>query len=111
MTFRIPDNEGNQPKEECIDINISLDASLPARFPIHEMMAFLKETNLHAHLSTDPGRFICNYIFYRSLRNCNLDVNRTDVVFVHTPPEEICPMETQIAFIDKFVDLWRSHFS
>ena len=111
MTFRIPDNEGSQPRDECIDSNVSLDASLPARFPVHEMMAFLKETNLFAQLSTDPGRFICNYIFYKSLRNCDVDTNRTDVVFVHTPPEEKCPIETQIAFIDKFVEVWMSRFS
>ena len=111
MTFRIPDNEGSQPKDECIDTNVSLDASLPARFPIHEMMSFLKETNLQAQLSTDPGRFICNYIFYKSLRNGSFDANLIDVVFVHTPPEDICPIETQIAFIDKFVEVWMSRFS
>jgi hypothetical protein len=48
-------------------------------------------------VSEDPGRFLCNYIFYRSLRNCtNVGGSGNHALFIHVPPTEIIPLEDQV---------------
>jgi len=52
-------------------------------------------------ISTDPGRFICNWIYYQSLHFSQL--NETKSLFIHVPDFSVIPFETQLAFIKELL--------
>ena len=60
--FRIPDNKGNQPKDEAIvkDVNNDYFATLQ----INNMMSGLQHAGIPASISNTAGTFVCNHIFY-----------------------------------------------
>lgn len=53
-------------------------------------------------ISTDPGRFLCNYLYYRSLslssKNPSIPASRSSL-FVHVPPFQQIPRERQKAIL------------
>ena len=60
--FRIPDNKGNQPKDEII-----VEGGNPAYFatlPIKHMVSGLQHAGIPASISNTAGTFVCNHIFY-----------------------------------------------
>ena len=60
--FRIPDNKGNQPQNSEI---VRGGASLyPSSLPIESLISRQKERDIPVVISTDPGRFVCNNLFY-----------------------------------------------
>ena len=36
-------------------------------------------------ISTDPGRYLCNYVYFNSLFELKCDKNNVDCLFVHFP--------------------------
>ena len=60
--FRIPDNKGNQPQ----DAHIVQDGrpSLPSSLPIESLVSHRKRGGIPVVVSSDPGRFVCNNLFY-----------------------------------------------
>jgi pyroglutamyl-peptidase len=71
----------------------------------------MKINNIKVRCSTDPGRYICNYIYFQSLHKYAQTSTNTDVVFIHVPPETVIPLEAQIAFIDNVIELWQQQVS
>jgi pyroglutamyl-peptidase len=55
---------------------------------------FASETNTRRP-SDDAGDYLCNYIYYRGLRKCDGAGKR--IGFMHVPPLERMPIETQLA--------------
>jgi pyroglutamyl-peptidase len=143
-TFRVPDERGYQPHCECIilDGNIEnkcseVDASSSAhRYPswgkclrttldLQSLRDELQQcTNEHVTISTDPGRFVCNYTYYLSLDRCHSmnsernsisdDNNQREMgeggwannetlayhaLFLHVPPFEAISEDIQLNFI------------
>ena len=80
MDFRVPDERNQQPRKELIvkDNNLKF---LETKINIRKLLNFhgIKDK---AKLSTDPGRFVCNYIFFRSLHLNHTKKNETSI-FVH----------------------------
>jgi pyrrolidone-carboxylate peptidase len=71
-SFRIPDNEGNQPKKQCIDEELPLTTRLGTSLPIKRIQTLLERegyTNDIVKLSGDAGRFICNYTYWTTLND------------------------------------------
>ena len=60
--FRIPDNMGNQPQDS--EIVRGGRPSLPSSLPIESLISHQKEGGTRVVVSTDPGRFVCNNLFY-----------------------------------------------
>ena len=111
-TFRIPDNEGFQPTDSCISSELPLDSPLKTTFPAaHIINACRINSDLVVELSDDPGRYICNYIYFKSLLNIAQRNESVDVVFIHTPPEEIIPITQQVDFVKNVIKYWSEfHF-
>jgi len=59
---RIPDNAGNQPKEQKI-IADSADGFF-STLPIEQMVTSMKAAGIPASISLSAGTFVCNHIFY-----------------------------------------------
>jgi pyroglutamyl-peptidase len=53
--------------------------------------------------SDDAGRFICNYLYYLSLKQFK-DAGRGVSLFVHVPSFETLPQEQHLAFARDLLD-------
>jgi len=96
-TFRVPDERGWQPQNQCIISDTSFGQSLACPLPLQSIAETLQNSGYTVELSTDPGRFVCNWIYYNSL---NLSQkNGTHSLFVHIPPFSIFPKGQQLQFI------------
>ena len=91
-TFGIPDVCGNTPNKCQIDATSELDASICTALPIDD---FIKELKHPVCVSCDPGRYICNYAYFYSLKK-----NPTSrVMFVHFPTFETVDQPKQEEFV------------
>lgn len=60
--FRIPDNQGNQPKDQLIAKEGP--AAYFTMLPYREIVNALIANGIPAHVSNSAGTFVCNHIFY-----------------------------------------------
>jgi pyroglutamyl-peptidase len=60
-------------------------------------------------MSQDPGRFLCNYIYYQALLHQQKAQLPLQSVFVHVPPFHVVPKELQLRVITRLVSLIREH--
>lgn len=65
MDFTIPDIAGRQPRGCAIRRDAA--ASLPATLPLQEISARFQKMGHDAEFSEDPGRYLCNQVFYTAL--------------------------------------------
>jgi peptidyl-tRNA hydrolase len=66
-SFRIPDERGYQPREEPIDVSEgAIGTTRATDLPTEALAAALAARGHAVQASKDPGRFLCNYIYYRS---------------------------------------------
>jgi pyrrolidone-carboxylate peptidase len=80
----LADNKGNLP----IKVKIVEDRHLDEPLGTNLNVSALKETgNKHFPLkvSADPGRYICNYIYYRSLSTISNKFEGNHSLFIHFP--------------------------
>jgi len=95
--FRCPDNQGETPLNEKIDPSKELDE--PACTAILDNLQAardkLAEEGFSVEVSVDPGRFLCNYVYYRSLQECP----HRPCVFIHVPTFETIGQEEQLRFV------------
>ena len=52
-------------------------------------------------VSTDPGRYFCNDLYFKSLKKRHL----WQSIFVHVPPYSVMPQEQQRVHISRLVSL------
>lgn len=64
--FATPDERGHTAKNEVIDPKEGL--SLRTLLPLDQLRAQLTPMSSKVHLSTEPSRFICNWIYFHSLQ-------------------------------------------
>ena len=92
-TFRVPDELGYQCCGEAV-----VPDSPPVLFStlrLPELLAELHDRDVPAELSTDAGRFLCNYVYFQSLQAARpFDI---PVLFVHVPQFEAMDQATQVA--------------
>jgi len=105
-TFRVPDEQGWNPLKQPIhpsrrDITHELVTTLP----IEELKNVLHKDNTPTEVSTDAGRFLCNYIYYQSLHFSTL--NKTHSLFLHVPSFDTIGHDTQIEYVRSLI----SHIS
>ena len=89
-----PDNSGRLSVSE--EVVIGGLQNLETTAPVHVLDEEFEHDEF-IEWSTDAGGFVCNETFYRTLNA--LDENgdsTTPVLFVHLPPEEVIPIETQV---------------
>eukprot|EP01121_Diplochlamys_sp_Union-15-3_P017003 TRINITY_DN590_c0_g1_i1.p1 TRINITY_DN590_c0_g1~~TRINITY_DN590_c0_g1_i1.p1 ORF type:complete len:235 (+),score=32.84 TRINITY_DN590_c0_g1_i1:88-792(+) len=96
--FGSPDQRGWSPNCQPI-IKKYGDTSqcLKTKLPVDFICSALKSKGYDVETSTDPGRFLCNYIYFQSLHLSSF--NATESLFVHVPPFERIPSDVQISFL------------
>ncbi|RDX93248.1 pcp, partial [Mucuna pruriens] len=95
-TFRCPDELGWQPQQEPIvreDGGIS--RTRKTSLPVDAILKTLKGA-YDVMVSSDAGRFVCNYVYYQSLRFAEQKGNKS--LFVHVPLFSRINEETQMQF-------------
>jgi pyroglutamyl-peptidase len=96
IDFRIPDNAGRQPQDR--PIHPAGPASLPCELPVQALLDRLAAGGWPVELSTDPGRYLCNQIYYvaRSMMD--------PVVFIHLPLSSQLPTDDAAAALGAVID-------
>lgn len=64
--FRIPDERGWVASNEVISADE--DPALQTALPLDDLLATLDAELGSARISIDPGRYICNYVYFHSLQ-------------------------------------------
>ncbi|OWZ14010.1 Cysteine protease [Phytophthora megakarya] len=79
------------------------------KLPLEEMRNTLQSVHPKIDISTDPGRYICNYVYFRSLvwtkRQADQGHPAHLALFVHVPEFRNVVFEDQMALASKIVDL------
>jgi pyroglutamyl-peptidase len=63
MDARIPDNDGNQPRDQAIQDRGP--QAYRSGLPLRAMEKALFDSGIPAHISDSAGTYVCNYIFYQ----------------------------------------------
>jgi pyroglutamyl-peptidase len=115
--FSIPDQRGCQPLNEPV-----VEGELGAKFStLLDVPALVQQMNgtcvdeqgrPRAAVSTDPGRFVCNYTYCYSLDKfkCSQGAGRHEqlpnmrCLFLHVPPFSVIPEVEQLDFVASLMD-------
>lgn len=107
MSFRVPDEKGYQP--DCLQITCdkSLDEKLETSFCLDIVCDALNFAGYDGSvmLSDNPGRFLCNYIYYNTLQLLHKQDKPLHSVFIHVPSFDVINKENQVAFVKKAITL------
>ncbi|MFP4460636.1 MAG: pyroglutamyl-peptidase I [Thermotogota bacterium] len=88
LDARIPDNNGEQPKD--MQINEKGPVAYWSTLPLRTIEAKLKEAGIPVRLSNSAGTYICNYVMYSALDYIEKRGFATKSGFIHIPflPEQ-----------------------
>ena len=95
MNFRCEDESGFQPKSTPICEELSLDGSIMSDLPLEEFATDMCNEGFNCKTSDDPGRFLCNYVYFKSLQNKKYSV------FIHVPHFSVIDADTQLLFVKR----------
>lgn len=106
-TFRCPDEMGWQPQRTPIfredgGISHAIETTLPTK----EIVQALVNKGYDVVLSDDAGRFVCNYVYYHSLRYAAKHGIKS--LFVHVPLFSKVDEEIQVQFITSVLEVLAS---
>jgi pyroglutamyl-peptidase len=110
MTFRVPDQSGFKPELARIKDIAAFDSPLESFLDIPALCELLKTDQWNVEVSSDPGRYLCNYIYYKSLQlsSKRQEFSRTSncqSIFIHVPGADVIPLEKQVAFVKSAVEI------
>ncbi|XP_022151050.1 uncharacterized protein LOC111019074 [Momordica charantia] len=102
-TFRYPDELGWQPQKVPI---VSEDGEIAmirkTSCSALAILEKLKAKSYNVTLSEDAGRFVCNYVYYHSLRFAEQKGHKS--LFVHVPLFSKIDKETQMRFVHSLLE-------
>jgi pyroglutamyl-peptidase len=107
--FRCPDERGAQPRGQCICDAFALDSFIATPLPLRAIAARLHEKwHRQVEISSDAGRFLCNYIYYLSLQHATAR-KQCYSVFIHVPLPTVIDLQQQSDFVCDFVRCAAEH--
>ena len=83
IVARIPDNEGNQPKNE--PVVPGGPEILFSTLPVEDMTEAILAAGVPARLSDSAGRFVCNTLLYSALYQLEQTEDPVPAAFIHVP--------------------------
>ena len=103
--FPAPDELGWQPVKEKIIKNEDLNHKLYNQLDVKQIIKKLNKINKYnVRISNDPGRFMCNWIFYWSLYFIKQNKKNNEyAMFVHVPSFDNADEELQAEFAKDLV--------
>ncbi|KAG5525505.1 hypothetical protein RHGRI_031974 [Rhododendron griersonianum] len=106
-TFRCPDEMGWKPQKVAI---VPADGGISRKretsLPVQEITKTLAKMGYDVMASDDAGRFVCNYVYYHSLRFA--EQNGIASLFVHVPLFLAINEETQMQFAASLLEVLAS---
>ena len=66
---------------------------------LYETLTKKHKWTQNIYISSDPGRFVCNYTYFLSLSHCT-GKDKVLSLFVHVPPFEVLQEDTQLQFLE-----------
>ncbi|RWW61521.1 hypothetical protein BHE74_00031421 [Ensete ventricosum] len=96
-TFRCPDEMGWKPQIIRTSMSFFPYGLLQTSLPVSEIVKGLSKMGYDVMPSDDAGRFVCNFVYYHSLRFA--ERNRIKSLFVHVPLFLTIDEETQMEFV------------
>jgi pyrrolidone-carboxylate peptidase len=106
--FRCADERGHQPQSEPIiadnELKSVCSTTIDCKVLCESMNAAMEAVGsaCRSRVSTDPGRFVCNWIFYQSIHR-TLHNKNTHSLFLHVPSFKVYTQEQQFAYLQAFV--------
>lgn len=108
-TFRVPDELGYQPTNTKVDDSDEYALQRQTTLPLEQIIC-ASSLPPPCQLSSDPGRYVCNYTYFKSLAYCEYlhtnssqqyttDRRMVHALFLHVPPLEAIPLKEQVDFI------------
>ncbi|KAL8114988.1 hypothetical protein AgCh_021711 [Apium graveolens] len=96
-TFRCADEMGWKPqKVPIVPADGAISRTRKTSLPVEEITYSLAKMGFEVMTSDDAGRFVCNYVYYHSLRFA--EQNGILSLFVHVPSFSTIDEETQMQF-------------
>ncbi|CAL1393165.1 unnamed protein product [Linum trigynum] len=106
-TFRCPDEMGWKPQKlPIIPSDGEISQVRETALPVEEITNALAKKGFEVMTSDDAGRFVCNYVYYHSLRFA--EKNLTKSLFVHVPLFLTIDEETQMQFAASLLEVLAS---
>jgi pyroglutamyl-peptidase len=106
-TFRCPDELGWKPqKVPIIPADGGISRTRETLLPVDEITKALAKMGYDVMTSDDAGRFVCNYVYYHSLRFA--EQNGIKSLFVHVPLFLTIDEETQMKFVASLFEVLAS---
>lgn len=102
-TFSCPDESGWVPLRHAIDPdNGDITCSRHTSIPLVPLVDKLSAQGHSVSISSDAGRFVCNWTYFNSLKLAH--VHDAHALFVHVPPASLVPIERQVKFLADLLD-------
>ncbi|XP_040375179.1 pyrrolidone-carboxylate peptidase isoform X2 [Rosa chinensis] len=102
-TFRCPDEFGWQPQQfPIIEADGEISRARETSCSIDAILKILKKKGFDVAVSDDAGRFVCNYVYYHSLRFAEEKGHKS--LFVHVPLFSRIDEETQMRFVASLLE-------
>ncbi|PIN25757.1 putative pyroglutamyl peptidase [Handroanthus impetiginosus] len=106
-TFRCPDEMGWKPqKVPIVPADGGITRIRETTLPVEEITKSLAKMGYEVMRSDDAGRFVCNYVYYHSLRFA--EQKGIIAVFVHVPLFLTIDEETQMEFAASLLEVLAS---
>ncbi|XP_058770397.1 uncharacterized protein LOC131644029 [Vicia villosa] len=103
-TFRCPDELGWKPqKVPIVPSDGTISHIRESTLPVEEITKALASKGYDVMTSDDAGRFVCNYVYYHSLRFA--EQNGIKSLFVHVPLFFTINEETQMQFAASLLEV------
>lgn len=103
VDFRIPDIAGRLHRSRPIRRNAP--ASLSSTLPLKEIHERLLALGYPVAFSQDPGRYLCNLLFFRALDDLAQNGNVIPAGFIHLPLESDFPTNCAVAAISEVMHI------
>jgi pyroglutamyl-peptidase len=105
LDFRIPDIAGRQPRAKRIEKDgpVSFESTLP----LQDMERALKAGDHGVVISEDPGRFLCNQVFYEAMGILRGLPKSCPAGFIHLPLADDYPTERAVDALTRIIGFFR----
>lgn len=102
-TFRCPDELGWKPQRvQIVPSDGSISRTRETTLPVKELSKSLRKGGYDVIPSDDAGRFVCNYVYYHSLRFA--EQHSVKSLFVHVPLFSTIDEEVQMHFVASLLE-------
>lgn len=109
-SFRIPDVSGKCLEQRIVEGQPDVLASTA---PVERVLRALQDATVDGPrptvISDDPGRFVCNYLYFSALAASAAAGIEARVLFLHVPPAECASVEEQLTVVRIVCDALADH--